>query len=67
LEVGCRRLIARALDQRLTFLAPKDEKALMQKGFICTNKLLFQNAITQGMSKPTVLGIALNSIKSPVT
>lgn len=43
-------------------LAPEDEKAL-----ILTNKLLFQNAITHGMSKSTALGIALNSIKSPVT
>lgn len=37
------------------------------EGIYLTNKLLFQNAITHGMIKSTVLGIALNSIKSPVT
>lgn len=37
------------------------------EGIYLTNKLLFQNAITHGMIKSTALGIALNSIKSPVT
>lgn len=36
----------------------------MLQRFVCTNKLLFQNAITHGMIKPTALAIALNSIKS---
>ena len=55
----------RALELNLTFLlAPKDETVLMLQRFVCTNKLLFQNAITHGMIKPTALAIALNSIKS---
>ena len=62
---GCRRMGERTLELNLTFLlAPKDEKALMLQRFICTNKLLFQNAITCGMIKPTALEITLNSIKS---
>ena len=45
-------------------LAPKDETILMLQRFICTNKFLFQNAITHRMIKPTALAIALNSVKS---
>ena len=61
----CRRVGKRTLELNLTFLlAPKDEMILMLQTFICTNKLLFQNAITHGMIKPTALAIALNSIKS---
>lgn len=60
---GGRRVGERALELNLTFLlAPKNAKALMLQRFVCTKKLLFQNAITCGMIKPTVLEIALNSI-----
>lgn len=61
----CRRVGERALELNLTFLlALRNEKALMLQRFICAKDLLFQNAITCGMIKPTVLEIALNSIKS---
>ena len=61
----CRRVGKRTLELNLTFvLAPKDEMILMLQTFICTNKFLFQNAITHRMIKPTALAIALNSIKS---
>lgn len=62
---GYRRVAERALEVNLTFLlSPKDAKALVLQRFICTNKFLFQNAITHGMIKPIALEIALNSIKS---
>lgn len=64
-ESRCGRVRERTSDLNLTFLlVPKDDKALILQRFICTNKLLFQNAITHGMIKPIVVQIALNSIMS---